>query len=144
MIKSKVFTMVVTGSIFLSSYFNVFAFENDYLMVQQQKTNCIERHHKKGYKFNVEKWVEEGIISQEQADKWKKFNEKRAKIRKKEMDKVKKMTEEERKAYFKKRKNEEKDYFEELVDEKIITKEQIQQIKEKIIQRHIEKNKKSK
>lgn len=141
--KNKLFTIAITGSLLLSSSFNVFALGTNYsaAAAQSPKSNCTEMHHKKGHRPNVDKWVEEGIISKEQADQWKEFNKKHAAERKKEMEKVKKMSEEERKAYFEKMRAAKKDYFSKLVEEGIITKEQAEQIKERISQRHKNKEK---
>lgn len=137
--------MTITGGLLLSSSFNVFAIEAsaNNVTTQAPKKNCGETHHKKSHKFDVERWVKEGIISQEQADRWKAFNDKHEKEKKKEKKKVKNMTESERKAYFEKRRSEKKGHFDELVNEGIITEEQADQIKEKIIQRHKSKDKES-
>ncbi|WP_341878200.1 hypothetical protein [Defluviitalea saccharophila] len=137
---NKLFTITVAAGLLLSSSISVFAVETNCINPTTQsiktESESVKKPRRKFYRCDVEKWVEQGIISREQAEQWKAFNKKYEAKRKKEMDQVRKMTKEERSSYFEKKKLERKNYFEELVKENIITQEQADKIKEQILQRH--------
>ncbi|MBZ4668020.1 MAG: hypothetical protein JG775_1172 [Defluviitaleaceae bacterium] len=142
---SKLITLTVTGGLLLSSVFNVFAVETNNIspvtLSVKTEAESVKKPHRKFYRCDVEQWVEQGIITKEQAEKWKEFNKKYEEQRKKELEKIRKMTKEERRVYFEKKKQQKKDYFDELVKEKIITQEQADKIKEQILQNHQNKEK---
>ncbi|MDI3481237.1 MAG: hypothetical protein PWQ97_892 [Tepidanaerobacteraceae bacterium] len=77
--------------------------------------------------------VEQGIITQETADKMTAYMEEKASERKAEMEKLKDMTEDERKAYFEQKKasgtDGKKDFMSEMVEAGILTQEQADSIK---------------
>lgn len=84
-----------------------------------------------GMNKNFDSFVEDGTLTQEQADKIKAYMEDKAEERKAEMEKVKDMSEDERKAYFESMKDETReDPLSELVSENIISQEQADTIKE--------------
>jgi len=135
---NRLLATAVAASLLLSSSFSVFALETNKISPEAQSITreSVKKPHRKFYRCNVEKWVEQGIITQEQADKWKMFNKKYEEKIKQEKDKIRKMTKEERRAYFEQKKLEKRNYFDELVKEKIITQEQADKIKEKILESH--------
>ncbi|MCR4430956.1 MAG: hypothetical protein NUV45_08070 [Tepidanaerobacteraceae bacterium] len=97
----------------------------------------MDRGDKTGIKGNMEdvakSLVEQGIITQETADKMTAYMEEKAAERKAEMDKMKDMTEEERKAYLEEKKASrtegKKDFLTEMVQAGILTQEQADAIK---------------
>jgi gas vesicle protein len=98
-----------------------------------------ERFEKRGPNLEdtITKLVEAGTITQDEATKWKAFNEERMEERKAEMDKVKEMTKEERKAYLEERKDNKeagprRDGMATLVEEGIFTQEKAEQVGEKM------------
>lgn len=56
--------------------------------------------NKQKHQERVDKLVEDGIITQDEADKWMEFSAEKSEERQAEMEKIKDMTAEERKAYF--------------------------------------------
>ncbi|MCT4619714.1 MAG: hypothetical protein N4A62_10045 [Marinisporobacter sp.] len=87
----------------------------------------------KRFEEKMNKLVEDGMITQDEATKWKAFHEEKVEERKAEMDKVKAMSEEDRKAYFEERKNtkgEKRDELSELVKEGVISQDTADKIKE--------------
>ncbi|WP_163195670.1 DUF1682 domain-containing protein [Clostridium thermarum] len=103
--------------------------------------NGAKPHHKasvkhKGFnKPDLQRFVDEKIITQEQAEKIEAFLKKRAEEKKAELEKIKNMSKEERENYIRENYKTRPDIFGDLVSSKIITSEQAQKIKE-IISRH--------
>lgn len=78
----------------------------------------------------LQKLVEEKIITQEQADKIKEYLKKRLEEKKEEMNKLKEMDEKQREHYLEQNYKKRPDIFGDLVSSKIITEEQANKIKE--------------
>ncbi len=106
-----------------------------------------KRDNKQGdFEEVLSKLIEKGIITQEEGDKWKVFQEEefnaRQEERKAEMEKVKSMTEEERKAYFEEKKGQsglKEDRMSALVEAGILTQEKVDAIKDTMAEiRHTE------
>lgn len=95
------------------------------------------RGDRAGGQYNIDELtkdlVEQGIITQETADKLTSFMDEKDAERKTEMEKLQNMTEEERKAYLENKKSSEtdtkSDFWSEAVDEGILTQEQVDSIK---------------
>lgn len=85
----------------------------------------------------MNKLVDAGTITKDEATKWKAFHEEKMEERKDEMEKVKAMTKEERKGYFKEKRNNKeagprREGMSILVEEGIFTQEKADQVGEKI------------
>lgn len=149
---NKLTTIILAGGLAAASSMVAFASSTDTTVPEQTAKYGKARAEMKGkggmqkcrigkgnFADQFKSLVQEGIISQEQADQWVAFHEQKAAERQAEMEKVKAMTEEERKAYFEEKKAsfdgqkpERPDPFSEVVAAGIITQEQADQIKEKM------------
>lgn len=86
-------------------------------------------------RYTPDQLVEKEIISQEQAEKWIKYQEQKNEEMQAEMENVQNMSQDERKEYMAKNRNNRQNILEELVDAEIITTEQAEVIKEEMIQK---------
>lgn len=125
----KIITAAITGSLLFSS--NVFAYNPATAKASHKLTT--KQSFFKGPDLQI--FVDEKIITQEQAKKIEDFLEKRRAEKKAELDKLKKLNKEEREDYLKEHYKTRPDIFGDLVSSKIITQDQADKIKESISRR---------
>ncbi len=85
---------------------------------------------KASLKSDLQKFVDDKIITKEQADKIEEYFKKRREEHKSEFEKIKAMTKEEREKYIQNNRKQKKDPFDELISSGIITKEQAEKLKD--------------
>ncbi|MCT4508727.1 MAG: hypothetical protein N4A48_08190 [Tepidibacter sp.] len=107
------------------------------LLTQERVDEIRDNIHQMKFELNkqrreerLNKLVEDGIITQAEADKWMEFSYKKAEERKVEMEKLKDMTQEERKEYFKENHKEKGERLKELVEAEVISQDAADKIKE--------------
>lgn len=126
---TKIITAAISGSLLLST--TVLAYNPD----GAKNNHTIMTGHKGFRKPNLQSFVEEKIITQEQANKIEEFLKKRAVEKHSELEKLKDLSKEEREKYFKENYKSRPDIFGDLVSSKIITQDQANKIKESISRR---------
>ena len=126
---AKIITAVIAGSLLFSS--SVLAYSPDTARAAHKFT----ARHKLFKGPDLQSFVDEKIITQEQAKKIETFLEKRKEEKKAELDKLKKLSKEEREDYLKEHYKTRPDIFGDLVSSKIITQDQANKIKESISRR---------
>ncbi|HPW42145.1 MAG TPA: hypothetical protein PLW98_11575, partial [Bacillota bacterium] len=76
--------------------------------------------------------IDKGVLTKDDINNIRSYLLKVREERKSSVEKLKSMTPEERKAYFKEHKNERKDIITKMVEDKVITKEQAEEIRKAI------------
>ncbi|WP_058486041.1 hypothetical protein [Defluviitalea phaphyphila] len=97
---------------------------------EEIKLTMPQQKNQQGFRNIISLALEEGIITEDEATAWEAFNQEKEEERQAEIQSIQSMTEEEKRAYLEKNKEENKPLFEELVEEGIITEEQVEQIQE--------------
>jgi hypothetical protein len=126
---TKIVTAVIVGSLLLP------------VNAKAHSPKVVRNPHKAAAKYkefkkpDLQSFVDEKIITQEQADKIEAFLKKRAEEKRAELEKLKNMNKEERENYIKENYKTRPDIFGDLVSSKIITSEQARKIKEIISRR---------
>jgi Spy/CpxP family protein refolding chaperone len=127
---TKIITAAIAGSLLFTS--NAMASSPN----TSKNTHKFSARHKVFKKPDLQSFVEEKIITQEQANKIEAFFEKRREENKAELDNLKKLSKEEREDYLKEHYKTRPDIFGDLVSSKIITQDQADKIKESISRRY--------
>ena len=94
--------------------------------MHQMKADLNKQKHQE----RVDKLVEDGVITQDEADKWMVFSAEKTEERQAEMEKIKDMTPEERKAYFADNHKQKGEGLTELVESGVISQDTADKIKE--------------
>jgi hypothetical protein len=119
---------ILAAALFLSLLIPVSILPQASSLVSENEDYIIK--HKYLTSPELQKFVEEKIITQEQADKIEEYLKKHLEEKKKEMDKLKKMDDKQRENYLEQNYKKRPDIFGDLVSSKIITEEQANKIKE--------------
>ena len=126
--KINLTTKIITATLLLSLSIPAFIFTQASSFVSETEECTLK--NKPLTSPELQKFVEEKIITQEQADKIEEYLKKRLEEKKEEMDKLKKMDDKQRENYLEQNYKKRPDIFGDLVSSKIITKEQAAKIKE--------------
>lgn len=93
-------------------------------------TDDVKGTFKMSLNSDLQKFVDDKIITKEQADKIEEYFKKKREEHKAEFEKIRSMTKEEREKYIQNNLKQKKDPFDELVSSRIITKEQAEKLKD--------------
>ncbi|ATW24392.1 hypothetical protein [Candidatus Formimonas warabiya] len=96
--------------------------------IQEYEAAAREAEREEAMDAQFEQLVEDGIISEDQADEMKAFLADKAEEQKARMEELKNMTEEERQAFFEENKTKGVNVLDQMVDEGIISQDQADQI----------------
>lgn len=133
-ISKKIIILSLTGAVIISmvGFTNTSAAANSTDSAQVtavSQSEKDERDSKPGFKNELQKFVDEKVITKDQAKKIEAFLEKRRSERKAEHEKLKSMTQAERDKYIQNNMNDRHDLFSELVSQGIINKDQAAKMK---------------
>ncbi|MHC1684701.1 MAG: hypothetical protein AB6733_17450 [Clostridiaceae bacterium] len=126
----NVITAMIAGVLTLGMSVSGYGEAASSIQPETTKIAQLEKGHKGRFNLDLTKFVEDGTISKEQADKINALLEQKKAEKRAEMEKVKSMTEEEKKAYFEQKKatNKKSEFFSELVSSGVITQAQADKI----------------
>lgn len=142
--KSKIMAAIIAGTVALSIGGVAFAATStstttDGTVTTEQKADKGKIGFGKGHKLPMnekgsmfKRFVTDGTITQDQADKIAEYMKTKREEQKAEFDKVKNMTKEERKAYLAQQKKEKTDILSELVTANLLSQDQSDKIKAKM------------
>lgn len=135
-ISKKIIILSLTGAIILSiggtANASAAAYNSSTAAVALSLSEKDESDSKPGFKNELQKFVDQKVITKDQAKKIEAFLEKKRLERKAEHDKLKGMTKEERDKYIQNNMKERNDLFNELVSQGIINKDQAAKMKKEL------------